>query len=60
MNTASFWATSFIREMQFVARIPDQANPTPYLDTQMVVDKFKASKKRIFFLDYDVGYQVYL
>lgn len=54
MNTARFWATSFIKELQFVARIPDQSNPTAVLDVDLLLNAFKKSKRRIFFLDYDV------
>ena len=54
MNTAQFWAASFIKELQFVARVPDQSNPTPQLDVDKVITKFKHATKRILFLDYDV------
>jgi trehalose 6-phosphate synthase/phosphatase len=54
MNTAQFWATSFIKELISTSKIPDQSNPTPTLNIDRTVSRFQQSKKRIFFLDYDV------
>lgn len=52
-HTADFWANQFISELILTSRIPDQSNPTPLLDMELLKSKFQASKKRMFFLDYD-------
>ncbi|KAJ3265049.1 threalose-6-phosphate phosphatase [Chytriomyces hyalinus] len=53
LRTASFWARSFVKELRNWARIPDQMNPTPYLDFDTVKSRFTSAQKRLFLFDYD-------
>ncbi|KAJ3062689.1 threalose-6-phosphate phosphatase [Podochytrium sp. JEL0797] len=53
LRTAKFWARSFIKELRNWARIPDQMNPTPHLDFDLVCSKFTNAKKRMLLFDYD-------
>ena len=54
MNTARFWAESFIKEMMAVSVAKnDVSSTTPLLDLQLVTKHFLRARKRTFFLDYD-------
>ncbi|KAI8622700.1 glycosyltransferase family 20-domain-containing protein [Chytriomyces sp. MP71] len=53
LRTAQFWARSFIKELRNWARVPDQMNPTPYLDFSLVRTQFSSARKRLFLFDYD-------
>ena len=53
-NTAQFWAAAFISELRKAINVPDQANPTPLLYSEGVVDKYLTAQKRMILLDYDV------
>ncbi|KAI9330622.1 glycosyltransferase family 20-domain-containing protein [Obelidium mucronatum] len=53
LRTAKFWAKSFLKELCNWAKVPDQMNPTPYLDFNLIHTKFLSSKKRMFLFDYD-------
>ncbi|KAL2919461.1 hypothetical protein HK105_201107 [Polyrhizophydium stewartii] len=52
-HTAQFWAESFIRELRATALIPDQQNPTPFIDVPLIIDRYQSSKKRLLLFDYD-------
>ncbi|RKO91617.1 glycosyltransferase family 20-domain-containing protein [Blyttiomyces helicus] len=51
-NTAAFWAQMFIRELRS-CNVPTGANPTPVLDTRLLLDRYRTSKKRLMLFDYD-------
>ncbi|KAJ3068405.1 threalose-6-phosphate phosphatase [Rhizoclosmatium hyalinum] len=53
LRTAKHWAKSFLKELRNWARIPDQMNPTPYLDFSLAHARFNSAKKRMFLFDYD-------
>jgi trehalose 6-phosphate synthase/phosphatase len=52
-NTSTFWVDSFVKELLFTIETPNMSNTTPLLDFGLVVENFKQSKSRVFFLDYD-------
>ena len=52
-NSAHFWASSFIKELQLVSSLPSQSNPTPKLDIDLLTKQFRESRNRLLFLDYD-------
>jgi trehalose 6-phosphate synthase/phosphatase len=56
MNTAKFWAESFMKELIYTSKSIEQSNPTPVLDEDLLLNSFKRSKKRLFLLDYDVSF----
>ncbi|KAI8910398.1 glycosyltransferase family 20-domain-containing protein [Gorgonomyces haynaldii] len=52
-NTADFWAKSFIKELLLRTSIPEQSNPTPQLDFDLVIEDYTKAKKRLLLFDYD-------
>ena len=53
--TAEFWAQSFIKELVNSHSI-ERSSATPYLNTDLLIDKYKSSKKRLLLFDYDVSH----
>ncbi|KAF9438868.1 threalose-6-phosphate phosphatase [Entomortierella beljakovae] len=51
--TAQSWAQNFLVELLRNANTWDQSAPTPYLDVNMIVDKYNGAKKRLLMFDYD-------
>ncbi|CAG8471397.1 13987_t:CDS:10 [Racocetra persica] len=52
IHTAQFWAKSFIKELIHSLN-SNQSNITPYLDVQLLTEKYKSSKNRLLLFDYD-------
>ncbi|KAG0338719.1 threalose-6-phosphate phosphatase [Podila humilis] len=52
-HTAQFWAKNFISELILNVGTWDQSAPTPYLDQNIIVEKFNDAKKRLLMFDYD-------
>ncbi|KAJ3328575.1 threalose-6-phosphate phosphatase [Blyttiomyces sp. JEL0837] len=53
LRTVEFWAKSFVKELRECLRTPDQSNPTPFLDYNVITEKYKHAKKRLLMFDYD-------
>ncbi|KAL1925049.1 uncharacterized protein VTP21DRAFT_4703 [Calcarisporiella thermophila] len=52
-HTAKYWATSFIRQLIANAGTPDQGYLTPLLDVELLIEKYRATSKRLLLFDYD-------
>ncbi|KAF9915390.1 threalose-6-phosphate phosphatase, partial [Lobosporangium transversale] len=52
-HTAQYWAKNFISELILNASTWDQSTPTPYLDLNIITDKYRSAKKRLLMFDYD-------
>ncbi|KAG0208753.1 threalose-6-phosphate phosphatase [Mortierella sp. GBA30] len=52
-HTAQFWAKNFISELILNVGTWDQSTPTPYLDLNLMVDKYRSAKRRLLMFDYD-------
>ncbi|KAL1921421.1 uncharacterized protein VTP21DRAFT_11137 [Calcarisporiella thermophila] len=52
-HTAKYWATNLIMQLLANASTPDQSCPTPLLDEEVLVEKYKSSKHRLLMFDYD-------
>ncbi|KAF9416520.1 threalose-6-phosphate phosphatase [Podila epigama] len=50
-----FWAKSFISELMLNVSNWDQSAPTPRLDQSIIVQKYKAARKRLLMFDYDAS-----
>ncbi|KAF9142998.1 threalose-6-phosphate phosphatase [Mortierella sp. GBA39] len=52
-HTAQFWAKNFISELILNVGTWDQSAPTPYLDQNLIIEKYSSAKKRLLMFDYD-------
>ncbi|KAF9930311.1 threalose-6-phosphate phosphatase [Linnemannia zychae] len=52
-HTAQFWAKNFISELILNVGTWDQSMPTPYLDQDLIINKYSTAKKRLLMFDYD-------
>jgi HAD superfamily hydrolase (TIGR01484 family) len=52
-HTADIWADRFIKELVLKTSIPDQSNPTPFLEFATVHQNYRNGKKRLLLFDYD-------
>ncbi|KAG0224637.1 threalose-6-phosphate phosphatase [Actinomortierella wolfii] len=52
-HTAQFWAKNFISELILNVGTWDQSTPTPYLDLNIITEKYHNAKKRLLMFDYD-------
>ncbi|KAF8943327.1 threalose-6-phosphate phosphatase [Haplosporangium gracile] len=52
-HTAQFWAKNFISELILNVGTWDQSTPTPYLDQDIIIEKYNSAKKRLLMFDYD-------
>ncbi|KAG0217919.1 threalose-6-phosphate phosphatase, partial [Mortierella sp. GBA43] len=52
-HTAQYWAKNFISELILNVGTWEQSTPTPYLDLNIIVDKYRNAKKRLLMFDYD-------
>ncbi|KAF9570758.1 threalose-6-phosphate phosphatase [Mortierella alpina] len=52
-HTAQFWAKNFIAELTLNVGTWDQSAPTPYLDVNIITDRYQTAKKRLLMFDYD-------
>jgi trehalose 6-phosphate synthase/phosphatase len=53
-RTVQFWARSFVKELRSSVTFPDQSNPTPLLDFNVITERYLAANKRLLLFDYDV------
>lgn len=53
MNTANFWAKSFVKQLELSSKLTTKSNPTPKLDLKSLKEKFSKARRRLLFLDYD-------
>ncbi|KAF9931429.1 threalose-6-phosphate phosphatase [Modicella reniformis] len=49
----SYWAKHFVSELILNVSTWDQSTPTPYLDQNIIVEKYRSAKKRLLMFDYD-------
>ncbi|KAK3814090.1 MAG: glycosyltransferase family 20-domain-containing protein [Benniella sp.] len=52
-HTAQNWAKSFVSELILNVGTGEQSTPTPYLDLNIIVDKYRSATKRLLMFDYD-------
>ncbi|KAJ1964032.1 hypothetical protein IWQ62_003044 [Dispira parvispora] len=52
-HDAKFWARSFLRDLCSSELAMEMSHITPFLDSHLVVDKYKQSQSRLICLDYD-------
>ncbi|KAF9362494.1 threalose-6-phosphate phosphatase [Mortierella sp. NVP85] len=52
-HTAQFWAKNFIKELILNVGTWDQSTPTPYLDHNIITDRYRKARKRLLMFDYD-------
>lgn len=52
-HTSDFWAESFLKQLAATEAVPQQSNPTPFLDHALFKGRYAASKRRLFLFDYD-------
>ena len=54
-HTTDYWASSFVKQLLSTEIVKQQSNPTPYLDTNILLSSYNQSEKRLFLFDYDVN-----
>jgi Trehalose-phosphatase/Glycosyltransferase family 20 len=52
-HTSALWAERFIRELELRTLLPNQTDPTPFLDFKIVSDSYSIGRKRLLMFDYD-------
>ncbi|KAG0218852.1 threalose-6-phosphate phosphatase [Mortierella sp. GBA43] len=52
-HTAQYWAKNFLSELILNVGTWDQSTPTPYLDHNIITDRYHKAKKRLLMFDYD-------
>jgi trehalose 6-phosphate synthase/phosphatase len=53
-HTSGYWADSLVKELIATSEKPDQSNVTDVLNIEILKARYKASKSRVMFFDYDV------